>query len=92
MKIFLNKEMEKEENKEPSKNQFEKVKEKLSKKPSMPKNPFNIYWFYGLAVILLLGMNFLNFGGETKQIDFADFQENLLKKQENFISGYLGIN
>ena len=72
--------MNNEENKEENKNQFEKVKEKLSKKPQLPKNPFNIYWFYGIALIILIGMNFFNFNGETKQITFADFEENILKK------------
>lgn len=72
--------MDKDENKEPNKNQFEKVKEKLSKKPQLPKNPFNIYWFYGLIAIIFIGLNFLNFGEEPQQITFPEFEVNMLKK------------
>lgn len=39
---------------EKDKSQFGKMKDKLPKKPQMPKNSFNFYWIYGLALLALI--------------------------------------
>ena len=38
------------------------------KKPFSNKPKFNIYWVYGLLFLLFLGMNFINIGGNLKEI------------------------
>ena len=69
-----------QELKEEAKKKLEKVKEKLSKKPQLPKkNPFNIYWIYGIFAVFIIVINFYNFGGEVKQISFPEFEESILK-------------
>ena len=47
------------QNKESKKN----LKKNFSNKPK-----FNIYWVYGLLFVLFLGMNFINIGGNLKEI------------------------
>ena len=39
---------------EKDKNQFGKMKDRLPKKPQLPKNSFNFYWIYGLALLALI--------------------------------------
>jgi len=71
--------MTEQELKEETKKKLDKVKEKLSKKPKLPKkNPY-IYWIYGIFFVFIVAINFYNFGGEDRQISFPDFEETMLK-------------
>ncbi|MBI2270115.1 MAG: ATP-dependent metallopeptidase FtsH/Yme1/Tma family protein, partial [Bacteroidetes bacterium] len=68
-------------NKSESKKQFDKVKDRFSKKPQLPKNSFNFYWIYAAIVIVLLFIQFFSFTGEIKKITMGKFQEEMLKKK-----------
>lgn len=69
------------QNKSESKKQFDKVKDRFSKKPQLPKNSFNFYWIYAAIVIVLLFIQFFSFTGEVKKITMGKFQEEMLKKK-----------
>lgn len=67
--------------KQETKKTIEKVKEKLSKKPQLPKTPFNYTWIYAIIIIcLFVVLEIFNFNVEPKQINFPEFEENILKK------------
>ena len=54
------------QNKESKKN----LKKNFSNKPK-----FNIYWVYGLLFVLFLGMNFINIGGNLKEITWNRIEQ-----------------
>jgi AFG3 family protein len=73
---------EKTEPKKENKSQFDKVKDKFSQKPKMPKNPFSVYWIYGLIFLIIVSLNFMpGFKPDPKQITLPLFEENMLKKK-----------
>lgn len=43
------------------------------------KPKFNIYWVYGLIALAFLGINFLDWGGETEEITWLRFKNDMLK-------------
>ena len=49
------------------------------KKP-FPK--FNIYWVYALIAVFFIALNFMNLGGNPKEITWQEFQRNMLKNQD----------
>ena len=49
------------------------------KKP-FPK--FNIYWVYALIAIFFIALNFMNLGGNAKEITWQEFQRNMLKNND----------
>ena len=49
------------------------IKNKLPKKPQLPKNGFNFYWIYVVIVVIVLGLNFLDFNAVSREIDFRKF-------------------
>jgi len=49
------------------------------KKP-FPK--FNIYWVYALIAIFFIALNFMNLGGNPKEITWQEFQRNMLKNED----------
>lgn len=52
-------------------------------KNNLPKGPrFNIYWIYGIIVLVLIGMTLFsnNFSGSVESHSFLDFQTNYLNK------------
>jgi ATP-dependent metalloprotease FtsH len=61
------------------KKQFDKMKDRLSKKPT-PKSPFNYYWIYIIVVITLIAMFFPNFGSKPQVITWHDFNQEMLQK------------
>jgi AFG3 family protein len=61
------------------KKQFEKMKDRLSKKPT-PKSPFNYYWIYIIVVITLLAMFFPSLGSRLPEVTWAEFNHNMLQK------------
>lgn len=63
---------EKEENKN-------SLRDKLPKKPNLPKNPFNFYWIYGIIAVGIIALQLMNFNGSIKETTTVDFYENMLK-------------
>ena len=37
------------------------LKNKLPKKPMVPKNSFSFYWIYGIIAVVLIAMQVMNF-------------------------------
>jgi AFG3 family protein len=62
------------------KKQFDKMKDRLSKKPA-PKSPFNYYWIYIIVVITLIAMFFpSNWGSKMETVSWGEFKKNMLQK------------
>lgn len=61
---------------------LEKVKEKLSKKPQLPKNTFNFYWLYAIIVIIFLVNMVLNINNSIKEINQQEFFVNMLAQND----------
>ncbi len=61
------------------KKQFDKMKDRLSKKPT-PKSPFNYYWIYIIVIITLIAMFFPSFGGRLKEVTWHEFNQQMLQK------------
>jgi cell division protease FtsH len=55
------------------------IKDKLPKKPQLPKNSFNFYWIYVVIVVIVLGLNFIDFNVVSREIDFRKFETTILK-------------
>jgi cell division protease FtsH len=55
------------------------IKDKLPKKPQLPKNSFNFYWIYVVIVVIVLGLNFIDFNAASREIDFRKFETTILK-------------
>ncbi len=50
--------------------------QKNIKKPNIPGKPkFNIYWIYGGLFVLFLAMNFINIGGDLKEIQWYKVEQ-----------------
>jgi cell division protease FtsH len=45
-----------------------------------PKPKFNIYWVYGLIIIIILGLQFLNFGDQKLKIKSSDLTNMIMAK------------
>jgi ATP-dependent metalloprotease FtsH len=71
------------ENKEGSGKQggMGKLKNKLPKKPQLPKNNFNYYWIYVALVLILLSLSIFDFRGSPEPISWSAFST-ALKNQE----------
>ncbi|MBP7849390.1 MAG: ATP-dependent zinc metalloprotease FtsH [Lentimicrobiaceae bacterium] len=39
-----------------------------------PRNRFSIYWIYALVALIFIGIQYINFGTETKDIDWNDIR------------------
>src|ERR1022692_755997 len=73
--------MSEDPKKNENKNQFDKVKDRLTKKPQLPKNSFNIYWIYAVILAILIGLEFFSpFSNEGKEITTGRFLVEMLKK------------
>jgi cell division protease FtsH len=42
------------------------------------KPRFNIYWIYGVILLMLFASQFMNFGGTPQEINWKDFRQNML--------------
>ncbi|HRG59552.1 MAG TPA: ATP-dependent zinc metalloprotease FtsH [Bacteroidia bacterium] len=58
------------------------MKDKLPKKPQLPKNSFNFYWIYVVIVVIVLGLNFIDFNAVSREIDFRKFETTILKNND----------
>ncbi len=72
---------EKQENQKKKEKQ-EKPKVNQGNQSSNNKPKFNIYWIYGIIALAFIGLQFLETGNSAKEIDWNDFQENMLKAKE----------
>lgn len=59
----------------PNKSPFDKFTKGQIKKPK-----FNFYWIYGILALVFLGLQFMNFGAQTKKTDWKDLKQMLLDK------------
>src|SRR5258706_10879934 len=61
-------------------------KEKQKQVPPRIKPPrpprFNIYWVYGLILVVLLAVNFFPFSRTAKLISFEEFSQSMLQTQD----------
>ena len=73
--------MSEEQEKQNTKKQFSNLKDKLPKRPQMPKKSFNPYWLYGVILVALIGLEFLHIGGDAKDVSMGRFLDQMLKKQ-----------
>ena len=51
-------------------------------KPGGSKFNFNFYWVYAIIVILIFAVNFMNFGGEPREITWNEFENQMLKAHD----------
>lgn len=62
------------------------MSEKENKKPqdNKPNNfpKFNIYWIYGLIAISFIGLQFLDFGSNSKEITWTQFEKEMLRAHD----------
>lgn len=50
---------------------------------NLPKGPkFNIYWIYGLILVVLIAIQFFPFTKNVKQISFEEFDQNMLQSED----------
>lgn len=78
-------EQEQNQQSQEDKNQFDKVKQKFSRKQNKKKGGkngdesngggFNFYWIYAIVAILLLGQVFFNSGSGLEPISYGTFQD-----------------
>jgi len=65
----------KENNRVPNKNPLENL---TGGKGKLPK--FNFYWIYAILALIFLGIQFMDFGGSTKQTNWKELQQMLKDK------------
>ncbi len=65
-----------------SENSKGSIKDKFSKKPNLPKTPFNFYWIYGIIAVALIAMQLMNFSAGLKEVKSQDFFETMLKQHQ----------
>ncbi len=56
------------------------LKNKLPKKPNLPKNPFNFYWIYGIIAVGIIALQLMSGYGTIEEIKDKDFYETMVKK------------
>lgn len=56
------------------KNQFDKVKDRFSKKNPLPKKPFNFYWIYAIIGVILLSFNLFSLSPGMEEIKKSEFE------------------
>ena len=66
------------EQEKPSDNNSDKGK--FPKKPTLPKNPFNFYWIYGIIAVGLIVMQVIGYTPALKEVNTTEFIETMLKR------------
>ncbi|MCC6384192.1 MAG: ATP-dependent zinc metalloprotease FtsH [Bacteroidia bacterium] len=59
-------------------NQSQKKSPGKIPKPSFPKFNFNLYWIYGLVLIIMFAIQFMNFGSRPVKITYDRFEKDML--------------
>ncbi len=59
----------------PNKSPFNKFSKGQLKRPK-----FSFYWIYGILALVFLGLQFMNFGGQSKKTDWKDLKQMLQNK------------
>ena len=67
--------LEKKDNKPPKKSPLENL---TGGKGKIPK--FNFYWIYAILALIFLGIQFMDFGTESKKTDWKDLKQMLIDK------------
>ncbi len=57
----------------------DKVKDKISKKPKLPKNSFNFYWVYAIILVVFLAMSFFDFNVSSNKTNWQEFETKMLR-------------
>jgi len=57
---------------------------------SSNKPKFNIYWIYGLIAVVFIGIQFIDFGADVKEITWQEFEKNMLSAHD--VSKVIVIN
>ena len=73
--------MSEEAEKNDPKKQFNNLKERLPKRPQLPKKSFNPYWLYGIILVTLIALEFFHLGNDAKEVSMGRFLDQMLKKQ-----------
>lgn len=71
-----------DQQKDNDKKGFDKMKDKLPKKPQLPKGGFNFYWLYAIIVVVLLANLLLNFNSTLKETTPQAFFLQMLKPND----------
>lgn len=53
--------------KKDTKNEFNKMKDKLKPQKGNQNKPFNFYWIYAIVGLVLISLNLFSFSGGTKK-------------------------
>jgi ATP-dependent metalloprotease FtsH len=48
-------------------------------KPTTPKFNFNFYWLYGLVIVVILAINFMDWGNRARLTNWQEFESKYLK-------------
>ena len=73
--------MSEEAEKNDPKKQFNNLKERLPKRPQLPKKSFNPYWLDGIILVTLIALEFFHLGNDAKEVSMGRFLDQMLKKQ-----------
>ena len=73
--------MSEEAEKNDPKKQFNNLKERLPKRPQLPKKSFNPYWLYGIILVTLIALEIFHLGNDAKEVSMGRFLDQMLKKQ-----------
>ncbi len=65
---------------EDQKNQNTPNKSPFDKFPKGKRPKFSFYWIYGILALVFLGLQFMNFGAQTKKTDWKNVKQMLLDK------------
>ncbi|MBL7929151.1 MAG: ATP-dependent zinc metalloprotease FtsH [Bacteroidia bacterium] len=49
-------------------------------KPSFPKFNFSLYWIYGLVLVIMFAIQFMDFGGRPREITWNEFEKEMLSQ------------
>ena len=63
-----------------SENGKEQKPEQIRNSSGKPK--FNIYWIYGLIAVVFIGIQFIDFGSNIKEITWQEFEKNMLSTHD----------
>jgi cell division protease FtsH len=51
-------------------------------KPGGPKFSFNFYWIYAILIIVIFGVNFMDWGGKPREVTWNQFEKEMLRTHD----------